>query len=152
MPRRVRRPKQHVGLFASLTDSAKEGPFDTYKDVLLFASALGFERDCRKPFDSTEEPIAWDVFKPSDRAIVNLISLADQGELAVLSDDRIEERITVFEEYANGGLEILEREVISGTRTIMSSLIDLLIETKHTDDSNALPDLEDISRMLGDDD
>jgi len=88
-------------------------PFQSYADVLVFAAALGIKQERREPiheYSKEIDPIRQDVFysKGYDQAI-NLLGIAGTNNPKILgSNDEAEaERIKVFEEYANAGLETL---------------------------------------------
>ena len=89
------------------------GPFQSYADVLVFAASLGMQRQSRKPiteYSKDIDPIRQDIFygKGYDQ-VINLIAVAvaNNPKLVATSDEAEEQRIRIFEEYANGGLEIL---------------------------------------------
>ena len=113
---RIRVAKDKAELVKSLVISeSSTGPFQTYADAMVFAAALGAKRKKRSPLGtiSTKEvsPIALEVFvsRGYDR-VLKLLAIAQTKEAKILSptDDIAEEkRIHIFEEYANGGLEIL---------------------------------------------
>lgn len=108
---RVRRPKQHEVLIQQLRD---EGGFPTIRDVLLFAAGLGVKNERRKSFDSAGEPIRYDtVVDPAYASgFINMIAAVESAEdPEVLDSGRLPERITIFEEYVNGGLEYLQEQV-----------------------------------------
>ena len=110
--RRVRRPSDKQDVLDELCGD--DGPFDALRDVIVFAAALGFSRGRSVPFDATGEPIRWDTMcnRRGTEVLVNMMSAAKASEdPQVLEDSRFEERILVFEEYANGGLEILKHEL-----------------------------------------
>lgn len=93
------------------------GPFQTYVDVMVFAAALGVKRKKRVPlveFAKDLDPIRRDYFE-SNRCelLINLLAIAETQEQNILADNEKinEQRIKIFEEYANGGLEILQDEL-----------------------------------------
>ncbi|PSB02518.1 DNA phosphorothioation-associated protein 4 [Merismopedia glauca] len=93
------------------------GVFPTYVDVLVFAAALGVKRHKRVPFEEvskTIDPIRREYFDSHKcRLLVNLLSICDIKDQNILADDEQadNQRTKIFEEYANGGLEILEHEL-----------------------------------------
>lgn len=93
------------------------GPFQTYVEVMLFAAAFGAKRKKRVPLVEIArdlEPIRRDYFdKNKCELVINLLSIFETQEGNVLADDEKidEKRIKIFEEYANGGLEILQDEL-----------------------------------------
>jgi dnd system-associated protein 4 len=111
MPR-VRRPADKEELLNRLTARDANGPFATYKDVLVFAAALGYMNKRREPFSKSSEPIDLSVFSGfGDEAIINMLPVADEERLELLAPDHFDERIRWFEEYANGGLAILQQRL-----------------------------------------
>jgi len=149
MPRRIRRPKSKSDLMNKLRDMDQGGPFDTYKDTLVFAAALGFSRHARRSFSDTDEAIDWDVFKSNDRALINIIAIADSQDLTILSDDRFDDKLTLFEEYANGGLGVIAQEVANQSSPIFEGILDLIDKAKKVEDVGDLPDISKITRLIG---
>ncbi len=117
---RIRVSKDKAELVKALVASDNTtGPFQTYADVMVFAAALGAKRKKRSPLGviSTKEPapIALEVFlsRGYDR-VLKLLAIAETKDSKILSsihEKSEEERIHIFEEYANGGLEILRDEL-----------------------------------------
>jgi dnd system-associated protein 4 len=117
---RIRVAKDKADLVKALVDSNNTtGPFQTYADVMVFAAALGAKRKKRSPLGaiSTKEvsPIALEVFVSRGYDLVlKLLAIRETKEAKIISlfDETSEEkRIHIFEEYANGGLEILRDEL-----------------------------------------
>src|SRR4051812_11400577 len=106
---RVRRPQQHEALMVELRD---EAAFSTFRDILLFAAAVGVHFERRVAFTGAAgDPIRYETLTvPSfSEALVNMTAaneVADDPE--IMDSSRLEERIKIFEEYANGGLEYLQ--------------------------------------------
>ncbi|MFI0423561.1 DNA phosphorothioation-associated protein 4 [Spongiactinospora sp. 9N601] len=117
---RVRRPQEHEELIGRLT-TKEGGPFPNYWQVLVFAAALGWARGRREPFDKHESPIRYGLFNNSAIVSATIDSMAvlhysdDAGiDAGIMAEERLPERIRVFEEYANGGLLIIQGELNSG--------------------------------------
>lgn len=109
---RVRRPKDKEELVQQLL-ADKDGPFRTMAEVLLFAAAVGWFHRRREPLKEVSEPIRYEIFRksPTAEAFIDSIGvLAYPADPQVLSNERLGERITVFEEYANGGLAEIQGE------------------------------------------
>lgn len=102
------------------------GPFSRIADVLVFAAAVGIRRDRRKPLtEPLAEPIRQGVFDGQGYdTMMNLISLHADPRPAVLadSDEAVSARAAAFEEYANGGLEVLQEE-IRGARDVLETVV-----------------------------
>ena len=113
MSDRIRRPKSYDKLLKELRD--KENIFRTYKDILIFAACLGFKSGKRVSFKESSEPIKRDIFNGTyDSAVINAIALLEKNDTQILTDGCADERIAIFEEYACGGLEIIQREIADG--------------------------------------
>ncbi|MCC2591827.1 hypothetical protein LKO27_00075 [Tessaracoccus sp. OS52] len=109
---RVRRPQQHERLMKELQD---EGGFSTFRDILLLAAAVGYRFSRRVTYTETAgDPIRYETLTgPAfSEALINMIAanvVKDDPE--VMDSVRIEERVRIFEEYANGGLDYIQEQV-----------------------------------------
>ncbi len=115
---RVRIPRDKGDFVRSLVDNEGEGPFQTYADVLAFAAALGARYNERIPVEfAAKEPGAIDIDIFISRGYDTLIKLLavsatdDPKILSAYSTDAEARRVEIFEEYAHGGLERLDREL-----------------------------------------
>ncbi|HBE18248.1 MAG TPA: DNA phosphorothioation-associated protein 4 [Cyanobacteria bacterium UBA11149] len=118
---RIRVAKDKADLVKALVASAETtGPFQTYADAIAFAAAMGAKKKKRSPLGIVAKrepgPIALEIFVSRGYdVIMKLLAIAQKKEAKILSafDARAEEeRIHIFEEYANGGLEILRDEFV----------------------------------------
>lgn len=108
---RVRRPQQHEALLIELRD---EAAFATFRDILLFAAAVGAHVKRRVAFTSSGEPVRYETLREPmfSETLINMIAaseLADDPE--IMDVTRTGERVRIFEEYANGGLEYIQEQV-----------------------------------------
>jgi dnd system-associated protein 4 len=128
--RRVRRPKQLESLMDRLTNPKDSGPFDTYRDLLGFAAALGFARNRSQQFEHSSEPIAWETFvnRQGNEALVNMLAAVISDDADILSPGRADDRLTTFEEYAYGGLQILQETLSRSHRPAVDVILDLIME------------------------
>jgi dnd system-associated protein 4 len=123
---RVRRPKDKDALLNRLVEDRM--PFETFRDVLIFASALGVARNRREPFQQSSEPIPWSVFSNSgSEALINMITSVSSEDFNVLEPDRFGERLTIFEEYANGGLQIIQETLGASDRPPLDVIRELVL-------------------------
>lgn len=110
----IRRPKQFEEMLKKLCQE-EDKIFLTYKDALVFAACLGFSRNRRLAFDRSSEPVGLHIFKGDyDAAIFNCIGLSETSDPQIMGSDRESERIRIFEEFACGGLGIIEEEIYRG--------------------------------------
>lgn len=152
---RVRVAKDKADLVRDLTESEnKTGPFQTYADVIVFAAALGIRRKKRLSIEAVSKgepaPISLEIFiSRGYDLVIKLISITHTQDTKIISpfDTELEaKRVEIFEEFANGGLEIL-REELRGTVDYADRLLLLL---KAERDLPEEPQAEfDLSRFLG---
>ncbi|MFC8205477.1 DNA phosphorothioation-associated protein 4 [[Kitasatospora] papulosa] len=121
---RFRRPAQHEELLNDL--QGKNGPFRTLVEALMFAAALGQRKNRREPFNKPGEAIRlalMDGRQYGDVLIDMLAAVEIQDDPKILADDRLDERVRIFEEYANGGLNYIRGEL----NTAPTRDLDLLV-------------------------
>ncbi|HEY9667471.1 MAG TPA: DNA phosphorothioation-associated protein 4 [Coleofasciculaceae cyanobacterium] len=151
---RIRIAKDKADLVKDLVDApGTTGPFQTYADVMVFAAALGAKWKKRSHLGTIAKepsPIALEIFvsRGYDR-VFKLLAIAETKEAKILSPfDEIaeEERTRIFEEYANGGLEIL-RDKLRGAVDYTDQIALVLGSERNRQEQ---PDEEfDLSRFLG---
>ncbi|HBB33813.1 MAG TPA: DNA phosphorothioation-associated protein 4 [Cyanobacteria bacterium UBA8803] len=117
---RIRVAKDKADLVKALVASPDTtGPFQTYADVMVFAAALGAKGQKRSPLEAIAKkepaPIGIEIFVSRGYdSVIKVLAIAETKDAKILSafDEKAEEeRIHIFEEYANGGLEILRDEM-----------------------------------------
>jgi dnd system-associated protein 4 len=117
---RIRVAKDKAELVKSLIASTdNNSPFQTYADVILFAAVLGSKQKQRLPLGEISKkepgPISSEIFIARGYdPVIKLIAIAATENINVISPDRSDveqQRIHIFEEYANGGLEIIQQEL-----------------------------------------
>jgi dnd system-associated protein 4 len=122
MARSIYRNKQHADLIKRLTEKNPDtgvAVFSTIKALQCFAAVLGFDQKRRKPLDrSNVENIEWHTFSNDNLThYIYLIALAETNDINVLKFDiekadgqqqPTENMMEIFEEYANGGFEIIQ--------------------------------------------
>ncbi|MEQ6900783.1 hypothetical protein [Nocardioides sp. YIM 152588] len=109
---RVRRPQEHERLMVELRD---EGGFGTFRDILLLGAAVGYRFSRRVGFsEKAGDTIRYETMTAPafSEALINMIAanvVTDDPE--IMDGERIQERIVIFEEFANGGLEYIQEQV-----------------------------------------
>lgn len=83
--------------------------FPTMRDLMCFAAVLGFEHERRRPLQPRTYEVDGRIFSNSEQALdlLYLIALASSKDANALRDDNEEQIIQSFEEYAQGGFEII---------------------------------------------
>ena len=121
MARSIYRNKQHSELIRRLTEKNPDigvAIFPTIKALQCFAAVLGFDQKRRKSLDRINaENIEWHTFNNDNLThYIYLIALAETNDINVLKYDieksdasqPTENMMVIFEEYANGGFEIIQ--------------------------------------------
>ena len=134
-----------------LRTEESNGPFRIQADVLAFAAALGASRRRRRELSqSTREPIRQDVFERQNFVpLMNLVAIFATGDANVLADtDEMEEaRAAAFEQYASGGLEILEQE-LEGAVDYLSAILLIIASERRGEEEEDAADLG-LRKLLG---
>ena len=118
-------------LYGTTHKKAGQPIFVTKRDLLCFAAVLGFEGNRRNKIpDKPSDFVDSRPFENSQEAmhLLYLIGLAVTKDVDCLREEKEEELVTIFEEFADGGLCTLEewlRETPSdphGDRAIVEAL------------------------------
>ncbi len=120
MARSIRRNKEHADIIKLLMDKNPDtgmAVFPTIKSLQCFAAVIGFDQKRRVKLEKGNvEDIEWHIFNSDNLThYIYLIALAETNDMNVLKFD-IEKpdsaqigpnMMEIFEEYANGGFEII---------------------------------------------
>ena len=107
----------------SKIDHGSRSLFPTLKSVLCFAAFLGFAHKNRRPLDPQigTEDIAYSTFdNDGSYDYIFLIALAEVGNIEILRNGREHECVKIFEEYANGGMSIINGYFIRDPSSFLS--------------------------------
>lgn len=111
--RRVQRDATKEEFIQQLCDS-KTGHFSEIWRLLLFAALLGKAKGKREPLKQVDGsksfPAAYFSASPIWPGIIHLLALAEGGGPDSLKAENWDESLRVFEEYANGGLSVLNSD------------------------------------------
>ena len=106
----VRRSKQFEETLQKL--GGKDATlFPTLREALTFCAVLGYKERRKVPLDSSvgTEDIAGAQYQTNSAVdMVFALALADSKSSDILRPDREKECIKIYEEYANGGLELVQ--------------------------------------------
>ncbi|WP_107670927.1 DNA phosphorothioation-associated protein 4 [Cyanothece sp. BG0011] len=150
---RIRISKDKADLVKSLVDfGGGGGPFQTYADVIAFAATLGAKHNKRIPLNIISKepaPISLDIFVSRGYdTVIKLLAIAETNAphiLALYDTEAENQRVQIFEEYANGGLAQLQEE-LKGIVDYSEHLLLLLNLERFP--SNTTEDEFDLSRFL----
>lgn len=112
-------------IYKQLTEGPTS-PFKTMKDLFLTSAAIGVEKGIRKPIEKPISIFAWSVFTPEEDIPLLYALVLRIGESIdiLLEQGRI---LDLVEEYANTGIEELERDLLSST-TPSLTLVNKILE------------------------
>ena len=117
---RIKVAKDKTELIKKLLDTKEtRSAFDTYADILVFAASFGINNHKKVSLKEVAHkeiaPISLEVFISRGYDwVIKLIAITDTQDTTILSDldaDAEAQRVKIFEEYANGGLEKLQEEL-----------------------------------------
>lgn len=101
-----------------LNNDNPQGVFATYADVMAFAATMGKKNKLRLPLNTIAKepsPISLDVFTSRGYDFLfKLLAITQTNNSKIISAYDIraeEERVMIFEEYANGGLMRLQEQL-----------------------------------------
>ena len=115
----IRRSEEHSDLMKRLIGASphkqQEAAFKFMYDVLVFAASVGFKQKKRVAIEKfVSDPIPYATMKGNEffETLLSTIAvLTFEGDHTCLSDDRLADRIRIFEEYANGGLVYIAEQL-----------------------------------------
>jgi len=84
--------------------------FPTIREFLCFCAMLGYSEGRKVPLDRTAgvEDVSYQQFERGDAEdLIYLIALADLKDPELLRENNEDKCAAIFEEYANGGMEIV---------------------------------------------
>ncbi|AVH70543.1 DNA phosphorothioation-associated protein 4 [Nostoc sp. 'Lobaria pulmonaria (5183) cyanobiont'] len=151
---RIRVAKDKAELVKSLVASKDTtGPFQTYVEIMVFAAALGVKYKKRVPLGETTKrepsPIPQENFASLGYdLIIKLLGINETQDINIVSsreEQDEDKRTQIFEEYANGGLEILQNE-LRGSVDYSERLLLVLISERGTKEQ--LEEEFDLSKFL----
>ena len=113
--RRIQRDSRREELIKQLTG----GEFPPFKEIwrlVLFAASVGYHYDRREKLGNIESGKAFPstyISNPAWPGFQYLMALVCTGEPHILAgtEESDDQRLTIFEEYANGGLAVLREEL-----------------------------------------
>ena len=158
---RVRVARDKAELVKSLVASSENNsPFQTFADVILFAAVLGAKHKQRLMLGEISKkepgPISSEILIARGYdAVIKLIAIAATENINVISPDRVDveqQRIHIFEEYANGGLEILSQELRGAVDYTERILLMLSVTADSIQNNNPTEDRStefDLRKFLG---
>ena len=119
--------ESHHELYKELTKE-KEGllePFETMKDLFLFATLVGYRRGERISLEKKKEIFTWAQFSAqADVPVLRALAIAETRDVTVLANQ--DELLTIAEEYANEGIVEIGKQVVEMPGNRIANLVGLL--------------------------
>jgi len=123
--RRINRAADKESVIEALTGGDKP-IFSMNWSLFMFAAILGFKNGCREKLKKSDQgkAIRPEQFKadPCFEGVLNLMTLLEYEDekRLVTNEENDEQKVTIFEEYVNGGLGILESKLESSSYSLDS--------------------------------
>ena len=101
-------------------------PFESMKNIFMLATFIGYNEEKRTPLGKDKEMIfAWAQFSPEeDVPLLRALALSETEDIEVLTDQ--DQILTIAEEYANGGIIEIQKQVEDMPGDRITNLVDLL--------------------------
>ncbi len=119
--------------------------FPTIRELLCFAALLGFSEGRRVPLDRDAgvEDVSYQQFERGDAEdLIYLLALAETKDPEILKDGQESRCAEIFEEYANGGLQVLRDTMLrTGGEYPDRDILELLKKSGYLNTEDGKPDL-----------
>ncbi|WP_171172903.1 DNA phosphorothioation-associated protein 4 [Ruegeria sp. HKCCA5929] len=123
--------------------------FPTIRELLCFAALLGHSEKRRLPLDREAgvEDVSYQQFERGDAEdLIYLIALAETKDPEILKDGEESRCAEIFEEYANGGLQIIHEAMNRGGGEYPDrDILEVLKELGYLSVEDEEPDVSGIS-------
>lgn len=149
----INRSRTHEDLVQRLSSQKLAGTdrslFPTIRELLCFAALLGYSEKRRLPLDRDKgiEDVSYQQFERGDAEdLIYLIALADSKDPEILKEGAEGQCAEIFEEYANGGLQIIHEAMLRGGGEYPDrDILELLRENDYLNILDEEPDVSGIS-------
>ena len=122
--------------------------FPTIRELLCFAALLGYSERRRLPLDKEKgfEDVSYQQFERGDAEdLIYLIALAETKNPEVLKDGEESRCAEIFEEYANGGLQVIQESMLRGGGEYPDrDILEFLVERDYLNVDDEDPDVSGI--------
>lgn len=123
--------------------------FPTIRELLCFAALLGYSENRRLPLDKDVgvEDVSYQQFERGEAEdLIYLIALVDSKDPDVLKDGEESRCAAIFEEYVNGGLQIIHESMLRGGGEYPEhDILELLKERGYLGANEEEPDLSGVT-------
>ena len=148
----INRSKIHEDMVQRLSMQKLPGAdrtlFPTIRELLCFAALLGYSEGRRVPLDrdAGTEDVSYQQFERGDAEdLIYLLAFAETKDPEILRDGEESRCAEIFEEYANGGLEILRDTMLqSGGEYPDRDILQFLRRNDYLNIEEMEPDVSEI--------
>ena len=147
---RVKRPLEDEELTKRLT-MADDAPFTTIRDLLVYCAALAYHRKAEPHrFEKTAEPVPFQIFESAQLdKFIDMLALVVSKDHNILIEERLSERIEIFERFAASGVGILRQALDSAKgRPALDVLRDLTLDEFRKREGQVVTNLEHLLSEL----
>jgi len=133
----VRVDEKHLNMLKDMTQNDKGLKiFESYKDLVVFAAVLGYNHGIKEKINKQMgDPIKMHIFSGEyDLSIINCIALAETGDPMFLGEKKEDDKINIFEEYANAGLNLINESIYKQPGDWIEKIIALIFSIQSSDD------------------
>lgn len=112
----------YVGLLSG-HGKFSNSPFTSlnFYDIFLVSMSIGVIRGKRKPLSNKLSFIKSQMFKNSyGEALIKALAVYETNSTSIIEDQ--EKMFSIAEEYANGGLELLVEQIVTGSESIAQEI------------------------------
>lgn len=107
----VNRDRKFEHLVKELVDTPDTALFRFNKDLMIFGAMLGYNFEYRKPLPTKSEDtiqITLQTYRNTeDDGYIYLLGMLENRHATCLKNENLSETVKIFEEYCNGGLDLL---------------------------------------------
>jgi dnd system-associated protein 4 len=140
LEQRIRRPADKDELINRLAGDSPDALFASMRDLFVFAAALGkAEGKSVSLAGASGDPIRLELFlrESGHELLIQVLAvLENENDLEILRDDRVADRVAIFEQYVNGGLEIIQAHLNANRLARDDDALQMLVN-RHVDKHKA---------------
>ncbi|OTG78524.1 DNA phosphorothioation-associated protein 4 [Acinetobacter terrae] len=104
----VNRDRKYEHIVQKLVEDRETGIFNYNKDLMVFAAMIGHCFNKKLPLSSDKIPITLGTYSSTEEdGFIYLLALMENRNAKCLKDQSLQDSIKIFEEYCNGGLDLI---------------------------------------------
>jgi len=103
--------ERHSKVLKLIDDGSSPFYKKTMKQVFMYALGIGFRNHKRVQLKKRTAVIPYSAFSDADRSIIKAVAIAEKNSIDVLFGENVQEMFEIAEEYANGGIDLLDYQV-----------------------------------------